>query len=128
MPKDLTVVLEDRPGELAKLGEALGRAAVNIDGICAMIVGGKGVLHILVEDATKARRALEVGHLAVEKETDVLVLPVEDRPGVLGNISRRLANAEVSIQLAYMATSRSLVIGVNDLAKAKAALETKKPA
>lgn len=128
MPKDLTVVLEDRPGELAKLGEALGRAAVNIDGICGMAVGGKGVIHILVEDATKARRALEVGRLAVEKETDVLVLPVEDRPGVLGNISRRLANAGVSIQLAYMATSRSLVIGVNDLAKARAAVETKKPA
>lgn len=128
MPKDLTVVLEDRPGELAKLGEALGRAAVNIDGICVMIVGGKGVIHILVEDATKARRALEVGRLVVEKETDVLVLPVEDRPGVLGNISRRLANAGVSIQLAYMATSRSLVIGVNDLAKARAAVETKKPA
>lgn len=128
MPKDLTVVLEDRPGELAKLGEALGRAAVNIDGICGMTVEGKGVIHILVEDATKARRALEVGHLVVEKETDVLVLPVEDRPGVLGNISRRLANAGVSIQLAYMATSRSLVIGVNDLAKARAAVETKKPA
>jgi len=123
MPKDLTIVLEDRPGELAKLGEALGRAAVNIDGICGMTVGGKGVIHILVEDATKARRALEVGRLTVEKETDVLVVPVEDRPGVLGNLSRRLANAGASIQLAYMATSRSLVIAVSDLEKAKAALE-----
>jgi hypothetical protein len=128
MPKDLTIVLEDRPGELAKLGEALGRAAVNIDGICGMTVAGKGVIHILVEDATKARRALEVGRLTVEKETEVLVLPVEDRPGVLGNISRRLANAGVSIQLAYMATSRSLVIGVNDLEKARAAVEPKKTA
>ena len=128
MSKDLTVFLEDRPGELAKMGEALGKAAVNIDGICGMNVGGRGVIHILVEDTTKTRRALEASHLEVGKETEVLVLPVEDRPGVLGNIARRLANAGVNIQLAYMATSKSLVIGVDDLAKAKAVIETKKPA
>ena len=58
MPKDLSVSLEDRPGELARLGEALGNAGVNIEGICAMTSEGRGIIHILVEDAAAARAAL----------------------------------------------------------------------
>lgn len=127
MSKDLTVILEDRPGSLARVGEALGKAGVNIEGICGMTVEGQGVIHVLVQDATKARRALEANHLQVSGELEVLVLEVEDRPSVLGNIARRLANAEVNIQLAYLATSTRLVIGVDDLEKARAAMQPKKP-
>jgi hypothetical protein len=126
MAVDLTVILEDRPGSLAKVGEALGRAGVNIDGICGVTVAGKGTVHILVEDAKKARRALEASHIDVAKETDVLVIPVEDRPAVLGNVARRLANAGVNLNLAYLATSTRLVIGADDLEKAREAVEPKK--
>jgi hypothetical protein len=128
MSKDLTVILEDRPGSLARVGEALGKAGVNIEGICGMTVQNQGVIHVLVQDAIKARRALEANHLQVSGELDVLVLEVEDRPSVLGNIARRLANAEVNIQLAYLATSTRLVIGVDDLEKARAVMQPKKPA
>jgi hypothetical protein len=128
MSKDLTVILEDRLGELAKVGEALGRAGVNIDGFCGMTVDGRGIVHVLVEDAVKARRALEANHVQVSGELEVLVLEVEDRPSVLGNIARRLANAGVNIQLAYLATSTRLVVGVDDLEKAKSAMQPKKPA
>ena len=128
MAKDLTIHLGDHPGSLAKVGEALGKAGVNIDGICGVTVQGKGVIHILVADAAKARRALEANHIDVAKETDVVVLEVEDRPGVLGNVARRLANAGVNLQLAYMATSARLVVGADDLGKVRAAIEAKKPA
>jgi hypothetical protein len=50
MPRDLTVVLEDRPGALAQLGRVLGEAGITIDGACGFVSGGKGVLHLLVED------------------------------------------------------------------------------
>jgi hypothetical protein len=128
MAKDLTVILEDRLGELAKVGEALGRAGVNIDGICGVTAEGRGVVHILVQDVVKARRALEANHLQVSEEIDVLVLEVEDRPSVLGNIARRLANAGVNINLAYLAAPTRLVIGVDDLDKARSAMQPKKPA
>jgi hypothetical protein len=128
MPKDLTVPLEDQPGSLAKVGEALGKAGVNIEGICGVTVEGKGVIHLLVEDAVKARRALEANHIEVSKETDVVVLVIEDRPGVLGNVARRLANAGVNLRLAYLASSTRLVIGADDLERARAAIEPKKPA
>ncbi len=128
MAKDLTIHLGDHPGSLAKVGEALGKAGVNIDGICGVTMQGKGVIHILVADAAKARRALEANHIDVAKETDVVVLEVEDRPGVLGNVARRLANAGVNLHLAYLATSSKLVVGADDLDKARAAAEAKKPA
>lgn len=126
MSKDLTVILEDKPGTLARLGEALGKAGINIEGICGTTVEGKGVIHILVEDALKAKRALEANHFLVSGEADVLVMEVEDRPSVLGNIARRLANAGINIHLAYLATSTRLVIGVDDLEKARSVILPKK--
>lgn len=125
---DLTVILEDQPGSLAKVSGALGIAMVNIDGICGITVAGKAYVHVLVQDGAKARRVLEANHIPVSKEAEVIVLDVEDRPGVVGNISRRLANAGVDIQIAYMATSTRLVVGVDDLEKAQATLQPKKPA
>ncbi len=127
MFKDLTVTMEDQPGSLARVGEALGIAGINIEGICGMTVKDQAFIHILVEDAVKARRVLEANHLHVSGELDVLVLDVEDRPGVMGNISRRLANAGVDIGVAYMATSTRLVIGVTEIEKARLAMQPKKP-
>lgn len=128
MAKDLTIYLGDHPGSLAKVGEALGKAGVNIDGICGVTVQGKGVIHVLVADAAKARRTLEANHIDVAKETDVVVLDVEDRPGVLGNVARRLANAGVNLHIAYLATSSKLVVGADDLDKVRAVAEEKRPA
>jgi hypothetical protein len=128
MLMDLTISLGDNPGSLAKVGEALGKAGVNIEGICGVTAQGKGIIHLLVGDAAKARRALEANHIDVAKETEVVVLPVEDRPGSLGNLARRLANAGVNLQLAYMATSARLVVGADDLGKVRAAIEVQKRA
>ena len=122
MAKDLTLHLEDKPGALAKVGEALGKAGINIDGLCGVTCEGKGVIHVLVEDAEQARRALEANGIDVAEEQDVLVLDIEDRPGVLGNVSRRLATAGVNVHLAYLAVSTRLVIGADDLEKARDAL------
>jgi hypothetical protein len=122
MAMDLTVILEDRPGTLADLGEALGKAGINIEGGCGFPCEGKGVIHILVEDAAAARQALEEAGIEVRGERQVLVLEIEDRPGALGEVSRRIANAGVNIDLAYLASNNRLVLGVDDLDKARAAV------
>lgn len=119
--KDLTVILEDHPGTLAAMGEALGKAGVNIDGLGGFAVEGKGMLHILVEDAAAARRALKGAGIEVGEERDVLILDVDDRPGELGKVCRRLANAGVNINLLYPTTGGQLVFGVDDLEKARTA-------
>jgi hypothetical protein len=115
MAKDLTITLEDRPGILAELGEALGGAGVNIEGFCGYASEGRSVLHLLVEDAAAARRALEDAGIDVDDERDVLVVDIEDRPGALGVIARRIANSEVSLNLGYLATNTRLVVGADDL-------------
>lgn len=120
--RDLTVILEDRPGTLADMGEALGKAGVNIEGLCGFPCEGRGTGHILVQDAAAARRALEAVGVDVRDDRQVLVLDIEDRPGALGEVSRRIANAGVNVELVYLATNTRLVIGVDDLEAARAAL------
>jgi len=122
MAKDLTVILEDRPGTIADMGEVLGKAGVNIEGGCGFPSEGKGVIHILVEGAVAARRALQQAGLEVRDERQVLVLEIKDRPGVMGNIARRIAKAGVNIDLMYLAMNNRVVIGVDDIDKARAAI------
>ena len=124
MPKDLTVVLQDRPGELARLGQATGEAGVNLQGMCAFTGEGRGIIHILVDDdgAAAARRALEETGMGVADERDVLVVDMEDRPGTLGELARSLAEASVNIELAYTTFGVKLVIATDDIDSARAAL------
>jgi hypothetical protein len=125
MPTDLTIVLKDRPGELARLGEATGGAGVNIEGMCAFTGEGRGIIHILVDDdrAADARRALEEADMGVADEREVLVIDIADRPGSLGELCRGLAEANVNIELAYTTFGGvKLVVASDDLDSARAAL------
>jgi hypothetical protein len=124
--KDLTVSLEDRPGTLATLGETLGKAGINLEGVCAVTHEGLGIIHILVQDAAKARSALEQAGIKVEGESEPIVseLPQNgvDRPGTLGEMARKVADAGVNVQVVYLATKNRAVIVTSDNAKAKTAL------
>ena len=122
MAKDLTVILEDRPGTLGDMGEALGKAGINIEGCCGFRSEGKGVIHILVEDVAAAQRALQQAGLEVRDERPVLILEVENRPGVLGDVTRRIAKVGVNVDLIYLAANTRLVIGADDLDKARSAI------
>jgi len=123
MAIDLTIYLDDQPGELARLGEVLGRGGVNIDGFCAVTSGGgRAEVHVLVEDATAAFTELTTAGIGIGIEQEVAVVDVEDRPGVLGEMSRKLGEAGVNITLAYLATRTRLVFAADDLARAQAAL------
>ncbi len=122
MAKDLTVILEDRPGTLGDMGEALGKAGINIEGCCGFRSEGKGVIHILVEDVAAARRELQQAGIKVRDERQVLILDVENRPGVAGDIMSRIAKAGVNIDLIYVAMNNRLVIGADDIDKARSAI------
>ena len=124
MATDVTVYLDDHPGELARLGQVLGEAGVNIEGFCAISSAGRQAeTHVLIEDAAVAFDALAAAGIEVASEEEVAIVPVEDRPGELGQVSRKLGDAGVNITLAYLATSTRLVFAADDFAKAKAALQ-----
>jgi len=122
MAKDLVVVLEDRPGTLADMGEALGNANINIEGICAVTFKGGAAVHILVEDSVAAKKALESKGIKVSSEREVLVLDIEDRPGALGEMARKFSDNGVNIELAYLAGKNTLVVGVDNIQKARSAV------
>ena len=127
MAKDLLVSLEDRPGTLADLGEALGAAGVNIEGLCATTNEGRGFIHLLVEDVAGARRALQSAGVKIEGETDVIVGEIPgnvDRPGTMGAMARKVADAGVNVTLVYLATNNRTVVATSDNAKAKQALSS----
>jgi hypothetical protein len=126
MPTDLTVILENRPGELARLGEITGTAGVNIQGFAAFTGEGRGVIHVLLDDdaVPRAREALEQADMGIADEREVLVVAVDDRPGSLGELARELAKANVNVDLAYTTFGGvKIVIATDDLDNARAALE-----
>ena len=126
MPTNLTVILRDEPGELARLGQVTGEAGVNVRGLAAFTGEGRGVIHLLIDDEAvdRAREALKRARIGLADEREVLVVDIHDRPGSLGELARELAEANVNIELAYTSFGGvKLVIATSDLESARAALE-----
>jgi hypothetical protein len=125
MPRDLTVILGDQPGELARLGTVLGDASVNIKGLAAFTGDGRGVIHLLVDDddLERALDTLKGAKIGVADDREVLVVDIVDRPGTLGELTLELAEANVNIDLAYATFGDTqLVIATDDMESARAAL------
>jgi hypothetical protein len=117
--RDLTVRLaEDRPGALAGVVQALSGSGVNVEGIAEI----EGVVHVLARDPNAARTALRSAGYEIDGELEVVVLPMPDRPGELHMILRRLADAGVNVRFAYLATDTRVVIGADDVTRARKAL------
>ena len=124
MATDLTLYLDDEPGELARVGDVLGKVGANIAGLCALTTGGgQAEVHILVEDATPAFEALQNAGIKIASEQEVIVLNIDDRPGALGEVARRLGAAKINLTTAYLATDTRLVLASDDLAAARSALD-----
>ncbi len=122
--KDLTILLENRPGALAEMGEALGRAGVSIEGGGAFVVNGEGVAHFLFHNGAAARAALEAAGIRVLNEREVLVQRLRQaEAGQLGKITRLMAEAGVNIETLYSDHDHQLILVVDDLEKGKAVSE-----
>lgn len=80
-------------------------------------------LHILVPHPEAAKHALAISHLEVSREREVVVVEVDDRPGVLADLTRKVAQAGIDLDLVYVATKNRLVFGAADLAGLKAVFE-----
>jgi hypothetical protein len=119
MPTDLTVYLDDRPGQLAAVGNAMGEAGVNIDGGFGLVVGGQGIMHVLVSDGDAGHRALSDAGFEVRESNDEHVVRLEDRPGALGELARRFADAGVNLTVFYLATHTRAVVGADDMGEAR---------
>jgi hypothetical protein len=122
MAVDLVIDIDNAPGALAEVAAAISDAGVNIAGATCIGAGDRAELLILVKHAEAARHQLAISHLAVTREREVVVVDVEDRPGVLADLTRKIARAGVDLDLVYVATQNRVVFGAADLDGLKAAL------
>jgi hypothetical protein len=120
---DLVIDVENSPGALARVAAAVSDAGVNIAAATCVGTGDRAELHILVPHAEAAKHSLAISHLVVSREREVVVVDVEDRPGVLADLARKIAKADVNLDLVYVAIRDRVVFGAADLAALKAALD-----
>ncbi|MFP5310163.1 MAG: amino acid-binding protein [Actinomycetes bacterium] len=120
--RDLVIIPDDEPGILARLGEAAGASGINIEACSAFTGAGKGVVHLLVDDHDKAISAFRDAGFDVKAARRVVVADIPDTPGELGKACRKLADAEVNIEQAYIAAGSKLVIVCDDVDRAKEVL------
>jgi hypothetical protein len=123
MAYDLVIDIENSPGALADVAAAISDAGVNIAAATCIGTGERAELHILVPHPEAAKHSLAISHLAVTREREVVVVDVEDRPGVLADLTRKIARAGVNLDLVYVATRNRVVFGSPDLPALRAALE-----
>ena len=126
MAVDLVIDIENTPGALARVAAAISDAGVNIAAATCVGPGDTAEMHILVKHAEAARHSLAISHLAVSREREVVVVNVEDRPGVLADLTRRIAKSGVDLDLVYVATGNRVVFGSADLDGLKAALDSER--
>jgi hypothetical protein len=98
---EFVVQMENRPGRLAALTEALAAFGVNIEALAAYGHDGEGTVRLIVDDASTTRRVLEEAALSAEERT-VLTAQLPHRPGELARLTRLLADAGVNIDALYV--------------------------
>jgi len=121
---DLVIEIENEPGALARIAAAISDAGVNLAAATCLGGADRVELHVLVPHAEAAKHALAISHVGVSREREVVVVDVEDRPGVLADLTRKVARAGVDLDLVYVATRNRLVFGSPDLHGLKQALAT----
>jgi len=116
---DLAVTLpEDRPGMLAKAINALSGAGINIEGYAEI----EGLVHLLTINAAETKDALDKNGFRIVREQQVVIVPVEDRPGSAAAIFQRIGEAKVNMRFSYLAMRNRLVVGADDAAAVVKAL------
>ena len=118
--QDLTVILENRPGTLAKATSAIASAGINLEGGAGFDCGGEGIFHALFRsdsDAIAAKRALEGAGFKIRAQKPVVVAQIEDKPGEAARIYRLIGESKVNLEFTYLATNTRLVIGADNAQK-----------
>ena len=108
---DLAVTLEDdRPGTLARALGCISAAGINIDGYAEI----GGVVHVLSPDLRATHDCLQGAGFRILQETQVVLVPVPDKPGAAAAVFQRLAEAHINIKYTYLATRNRLVIAADN--------------
>jgi hypothetical protein len=114
MTWDVAVNLEDRPGRLAELAQAAAEAGINLGAVSGTMCGGHGVIHLLVEDGPFLAQILEAAGFHVEGTRRMELVAVDDRPGALAEVCRKVAQEGFNVELIYTARANLVAIALDD--------------
>ncbi len=129
--REITVVAKNEVGALAAVTEALGSVGVNIEAVSAYSQDNKAIFRILTNDVTSATKTLSKISNVQISESDILIFKMQNRPGELGKITRRLANKLINLESVYIVSKANDYTEVaikpsnNDFKKAKEILGIK---
>jgi hypothetical protein len=124
--RDFAIHVTDRPGEIARVANALARKDVNIKSIAGMGFANQGLIRIIADDVEAARSALRESNIRFE-ESELVTSLLENKAGELAEVSSKLANAGLNVHAVYVIGLEGdlveLAFAVDDAKKAKKALE-----
>ena len=121
---DLEIEMANRPGALATMGQTLGEAGLSVEGGGVWVVGDKAYAHYLFEDGDGAAEVLKRAGFRILAVAPVVALRLrQDIPGQLGMLARRMADAEVNIQVQYSDHDHRLILVTEDHQKASMVAE-----
>jgi len=124
--KEFRIFVHNKPGELARVTEALAASAVNIKAIASEGGNEKPFLRIVTTDATTTERALKTAGFGFDLN-ETLDIELMDRPGELAKIARRLARQGINVESIYILSSKNgktqIAMTVSDLERAKSAVK-----
>src|SRR4051794_1007680 len=123
MSVDLVIDIENAPGALARVATAISDAGVNVAAATCLGPGERAELHILVKHAEAAKHAPALSHdVTITRDGEAVGGEVDDCPGVLADLTRKVANAGIDLDLVYVATRNRVVFGAADIDGLRAAL------
>ncbi len=99
--RDCSIQLTNHPGDLARVAEALARRGVNIKALAGLTIGGVAVARILPDDIVVARSAFEAANIRFT-ESEVHLVLLENKAGVLANVTSRLGEAGINLEAIYV--------------------------
>jgi hypothetical protein len=99
--KEFKIFIKHKPGELAKVTEALAGRAVNIKAIASEANGEEASLRVVTNDINTTIKALDENGTQFE-QNDILMLSLIDRPGELSKIAKILGKAKINIESIYI--------------------------
>ena len=118
--QDIEILLDNKPGTLALMGETLGRNKISLEGGGVFQNGDMSIAHFLVEEAERAKEELAKVQIKVVKINDVIIQKLrQDVAGQLGMFCRKMADADVNILVQYSDHSNQLIVVVDDYEKGK---------
>lgn len=118
--KDLEIVLENKVGSLALMGETLGKNKISLEGGGVFQNGEVSIAHFLVEEPARAKVVLEEVGIKMIKISDVIIQKLrQDVSGQLGMFCRKLAEANVNILTQYSDHYNQLIMVVDNYKKGK---------